>query len=184
MTIRLTLLAPPLGTPAHTVRIGDDRPLDERDRRAVRAIADGLPPADRRLSGPAVRCRQTAAVLGPDPVAEPALRGPDLGRWHGRTLDALAAEDPAALAAWTTDPDAAPHGGESVSALCRRVGAWLAGLPEDTGRVLAVADPAVARAAVVHVLSAPAGAFWRIDVLPLSTVRLTGRGGRWNVRMG
>ena len=66
--------------------------------------------------------------------------------------------------------------------VCERVAAWLDALPSDAGRVLAVVEQAVARAAVVHALGAPRQAFWRIDVLPLSTVELTGRNGRWNLR--
>ncbi|WP_327284484.1 MULTISPECIES: histidine phosphatase family protein [unclassified Streptomyces] len=110
------------------------------------------------------------------------LRGPDTGDWAGRTLDEISAEDPAAVHRWLTDPDYAPPGGESVTALIARVGAALAGLAAGTHR--AVVDQAVVRAAVVHALELPAAAFWRLDVRPDTVTTLTGRLGRWNLQLG
>ncbi|MFD7230323.1 histidine phosphatase family protein [Streptomyces sp. NPDC059881] len=67
--------------------------------------------------------------------------------------------------------------------LCGRVGDWIDALGQDAGRVLAVDEPAVVRAAAVHALAAPLTAFWRVDVPPLSALTLTGRSGRWNLRL-
>ncbi|MFF3860644.1 histidine phosphatase family protein [Streptomyces sp. NPDC002209] len=118
-----------------------------------------------------------------DPCPEYAgLQGPDTGQWAGRTLDEVAAEDPAAVRRWLTDPDYAPPGGESVTALIARVGAALAALPAGTHR--AVVDQAVVRAAVVSALELPAAAFWRLDVRPDTVTSLTGRLGRWNLQLG
>jgi broad specificity phosphatase PhoE len=103
-----------------------------------------------------------------------------MGRWAGRTLDDLAAEEPAEVAGWLTDPAAAPHGGEPLATLIERTGRWLAGLP--AGHTLAVCAPAVVRAAVVAVLGAPPSAFWRLDVAPMSWTDLRGGPGRWTVR--
>ncbi|MEU9393000.1 histidine phosphatase family protein [Streptomyces sp. NPDC048324] len=183
MTIRLTLLTPAPGPGLRQARIDADGPLDEDGRRRARAAAEHLPPADHHLSAPSRRCRETAEALGLNAATEAALHDVDLGSWHGRTLDELAVTDPDALAVWTTDPAAAPHGGESVLGLCRRIAGWLDQLPDSTGRVLAVTDPSVARAAVLHALTAPAHAFWRIDIPPLTCVQLTGRADRWNLRM-
>ncbi|MER5211709.1 histidine phosphatase family protein [Streptomyces sp. NPDC002838] len=183
MTVRLTLLcaAAPV---EHDVRFGADTPLDERALRAVRAVTAALPTAA-CYTGPSQRCRQTAQALGWDDAGvEPALRDVDMGRWHGRTLSEVAASDGAGLAAWMSDPEAAPHGGESVGQVCHRIAAWLDALPADTGRTAAVVEQAIARAAVVHALGAPQRSFWRIDVPPLSAFQLTGREGRWNLRMG
>ncbi|MDT0494724.1 histidine phosphatase family protein [Streptomyces griseus] len=52
------------------------------------------------------------------------------------------------------------------------------------GSLLAVAEPAVVRSAVVHALALPLEAFWRLDVAPLALTELSGRAGRWNVRLG
>lgn len=52
-------------------------------------------------SAPSERCAQTFRALGWDVVTvEPALRDIAMGRWVGRTLDEIAVEDGAGLAAW------------------------------------------------------------------------------------
>ncbi|MFI0515015.1 broad specificity phosphatase PhoE [Streptomyces canus] len=182
MTVRLTLLCAAART-ERAVRFADG-PLDERALHRVRALAGTLPRAATRWTAPSRRCTETARTLGWESVTpQPALRDLDMGSWYGRTLDEVAATDAPGLGSWLADPDAAPHGGESVAQLCERVAAWLDALPSDAGRVLAVVEQAVARAAVVHALTAPHEAFWRVDVPPLSTVELSGRGGRWNLRM-
>ncbi|GCB51279.1 histidine phosphatase family protein [Streptomyces sp. NL15-2K] len=183
MTVRLTLLCA-AARAERDVRFADV-PLDERALRQARAVAGTLPTAATLYTAPSQRCRQTAQALGWDAVTvEPALRDIDMGSWHGRTLDEVAASDGPGLVAWMSDPGAAPHGGESVAEVCERVSNWLDGLSGDAGRVLAVVEQAVARAAVVRVLDAPHRSFWNVDVPPLSTVQLTGRDGRWNLRMG
>ena len=63
-----------------------------------------------------------------------------------------------------------------------RVGAAVDGLLTGDGRVVAVADPAVIRAAVVHVLGAGHTAFWAIDIEPLSLTVLQGSPGATRVR--
>ncbi|MGA6173742.1 histidine phosphatase family protein [Streptomyces sp. NPDC012600] len=52
------------------------------------------------------------------------------------------------------------------------------------GSLLAIAEPAVVRSAVVHALALPLEAFWRLDVAPLALTELSARAGRWNVRLG
>ncbi|WP_030394040.1 histidine phosphatase family protein [Kitasatospora purpeofusca] len=160
--------------------------LDEAGVRAARALRPDLPVASHRFVSPSARCRRTAEELGlADAVAEPELRGCAAGRWRGRTLDEVAAEEPEALMAWLADPAAAPHGGESVRQLCARVAGWLDGTAAGlTGRVLVVAEPDAVRAAAVHALGVPDQAFRRLDVPPLAVVELTGRAGRWNLRLG
>ncbi|MCX4481592.1 histidine phosphatase family protein [Streptomyces cellulosae] len=184
MTVRLTLLcaAAPI---EHDLRFGVDTTLDERALWEARGVAGAVPAASSWYTAPSQRCRQTAQALGFAAVAvEPALRDMNMGRWQGRTLGEVAAGDGAALAAWMADPEAAPPDGESVAEVCHRIVAWLDALPAATGRALAVVEQAVARAAVVHALGAPQQSFWRIDVPPLSSYQLTGRDGRWNLRMG
>ncbi|MFC7908534.1 histidine phosphatase family protein [Streptomyces nigra] len=183
MTIRLTLLCAAAPT-ERDVRFGGDTPLDDRALGQVRGVAGSLHTATSCLTAPSQRSRQTAEALGREPVAvEPNLRDMDMGRWQGRTLDEVAVADGAGLAQWMSDPEAAPHGGESVAQLCARIAAWMDGLPDDAGRVVAVVEQAVARAALLHALRAPRQSFWRIDVPPLAAVQLTGRSGRWNLRI-
>ena len=160
-----------------------DETLDEHGRAAAAVLADALGerPAD-ILSSPSGRCRETVAVAGlPAPVVDPALAECDFGAWAGRSLADVHADDPEAVSAWMTDPDAAPHGGESLSRFARRVAGWLDAQAASDGRALAVTHGGVVKAAVVHALGAPPAAFWRIDVAPLSLTELHCHDRRWTL---
>jgi broad specificity phosphatase PhoE len=133
------------------------------------------------LASPALRCRQTAQAAGLDPVVVPALAECDFGRWGGTTLQAVAAADPDGVDRWLADPDAAPHNGESLCAFSTRVARWLDEQATQAGAAVAITHAGVVRAAVVHALSAPLDAFWRIDAAPLSLTELHAHDGRWTV---
>ncbi|OKI96795.1 histidine phosphatase family protein [Kitasatospora sp. CB01950] len=180
MTVRVMLVAPAVGGELREARFGADRPLAEAELTPVRART--APPATTVLSAPSPRCRQTAEALGLTAAVEPALADAEAGSWRGRALAEVAATDPAAVQSWLGDAEFAPPGGESVTALCARLGRWLGSLED--GSVLAVAEPAAIRAALVHALDLPPAAFWRLDVAPLTVTRLSGRAGRWNLRTG
>jgi broad specificity phosphatase PhoE len=183
VTGRLVLVSPALTASLREARFDDGCPLDAAGLRQARAAAGTLA-AERVWCSPTVRCRETAAALGLAAVDAPELAALDAGRWRGETLAEVGAREPRALAAWLADPAAAPHGGESVRAVCERVTDWLAAVAALPGRTVAVAEPEIVRAAVVRALGAPETAFWRTDVPPLTAVELSGRAGRWNVRMG
>lgn len=128
---------------------------------------------------------QVAAADGAaEAVEDERLAGCAMGRWRGLTLEEVSAAEPENVARWLSDPAAAPHGGESVERLCARAGEWLAETAEVQGRVLAVVEPDVVRAVLVHALGAPAATLWRLDVAPLTATELSGRAGRWNLRAG
>jgi broad specificity phosphatase PhoE len=153
----------------------DDEPL-ERD--------DSVHPVDvgrwgHFLCGPELRCRQTAAGLGWDAVVEPALADLDFGQWRGLPLHEVPETD---AIRWFNNPEASPHGGESIHDLLARVRDWLEAIRDSGRRIVAVTHPAVVRAAVIHVLGAPPKSFWRIDVAPLSHTRLTCAGDSWTLR--
>ncbi|MDL2076346.1 histidine phosphatase family protein [Streptomyces sp. GXMU-J15] len=184
MTIRLTLLCAAAPT-ERDPRFGGDTQLDAKALEQARRVAGLLPAADAVLSAPSRRCRQTAEIVAREDAVtvEPALRGMDMGSWQGLTPDEVATNDAVGLGSWMSDPEAAPHGGESVAQLCRRTAAWLDSLPDDTGRALAIVEQDVARAALLHAIGAPEPSFWRIDVPPLSFFQLTSKSGRWNLRI-
>ncbi|QNP68541.1 histidine phosphatase family protein [Streptomyces roseirectus] len=184
MTHRVLLLAPALSASHREARFDDGSGLDPAGVRAAREAASGVPGAEQVWCSPSARCRETARVLGLDAVEVAAWGGLDVGRWRGETLADVGAREPEAVAAWLADPGAAPHGGESVRALCDRVERWLRECADLSGRTVAVVEPEVVRAVVVRVLGAPEGAFWRVDVAPLAGVEISGRGGRWNLRVG
>jgi len=186
MSVRVTLLAAARGSALLGERFDDDRPLDEAGWYAVQFAAPALAPlgsAELRYCSPTPRSRATGEALGFHPLVQPALRDCDMGRWRGRTLAEVTAREPAAVDAWLADPRSAPHGGEPLLAFISRIGGWLDTRPACDGAIVAVAEPAVVRAALVYALKAPPSTYWNVDVGPLSTVTLTGRSRRWSLRL-
>ncbi|CAM5249731.1 hypothetical protein SGRIM128S_08913 [Streptomyces griseomycini] len=80
-------------------------------------LGAALPGYSVAVRGPSPGCARTAQALAVTAEVEPALRDFDYGEWHGRTVAEIAATDPYGLSALLTDPDAVPHGGESVRQL-------------------------------------------------------------------
>ncbi|MEW2285903.1 histidine phosphatase family protein [Streptomyces sp. NPDC047841] len=186
MPLRLTFVAAARGAAPLAERFEDDRPLDQGGWDEVQRVARDLLPlaaAELRYCSPTPRSRATGDALGYAPLVQLALRDCDMGRWRGLTPGEAMAREPDAVDAWLADPRSAPHGGESLLAFISRVGGWLDTRPaDDGGRIVAVAEPSVIRAALVYALKAPPSSYWNIDVRPLSTTTVTGRAGRWNLR--
>jgi broad specificity phosphatase PhoE len=91
-----------------------DEQLDPQGREKLTVVQHRLHHADRCWCSPALRAIQTAKALQLDAIIEPMLRDCDYGRWSGRLFDDVQAQEPEALMEWLRDPDAAPHGGESI----------------------------------------------------------------------
>ncbi|CUW27288.1 MULTISPECIES: histidine phosphatase family protein [Streptomyces] len=187
MPLRVTFVAAARGAQPLAERFQDDRPLDQGGWDEVQRVAGDLLPlaaAELRYCSPTPRSRATGDALGYAPLVQLALRDCDMGRWRGLTLGEAMAREPQAVDSWLADPRSAPHGGESLLEFVSRVGGWLDTRPvEDGGRIVAVAEPSVIRAALVYALKAPPATYWNIDVRPLSTTTVTGRSGRWNLRL-
>jgi broad specificity phosphatase PhoE len=156
-----------------------DEPLDDRAPAAV--LGALLPARSSVLTSPALRCRQTAQAAGLDARVVPDIRGCDFGRWAGSSLEEVAACEADDVSQWMTDPDAAPHGGESLAAFSARVAGWLADQAAQDGVAIAITHAELVKAAVVHALAAPFEAFWRIDAAPLSLTELHAHDGRWTL---
>ncbi|WP_189984994.1 histidine phosphatase family protein [Streptomyces capoamus] len=186
MPLRVTFVAAACGAPPPAERFEDDRPLNQAGWDEVQRAAGELLPlaaAELRYCSPTPRSRATGDALGYAPLVQLALRDCDMGRWRGLTLGEAMAREPEAVDFWLADPRATPHGGESLLAFISRVGGWLDTRPaDDGGRIVAVAEPSVIRAALVYALKAPPSSYWNIDVRPLSTTTVSGRAGRWNLR--
>lgn len=178
--MRIVLLCHAVTEGVRLARFGGDDELTESGLSDARALA--VPRVDRVWCAPPVACRSTIALMGLDAEVDDDLAGCDYGRWRGRTLDEVLATEPAALGEWLADPGAVPHGGESLTALGERVGRWLDDQHGDAHAVLAVADAAVIRAAVVHAMDAGPRSVWRVDVSPLTRAVLSGEPGRWSLR--
>jgi broad specificity phosphatase PhoE len=180
VSARITFLAHGSTAATAAAAFPADEPLDARGQAWAEAGRGRLPRADRVRHAPDRASRGTCDATGLPAEPDAGIAGWDLGRWAGRTLDDVAAEHPDDVLAWLGDPAAAPHGGEPLTGLLARIGRWLDDVPP--GHTLAVCGPAVVRAAVVAVLDAPPGAFWRIDVAPMTLTDLRGGPTRWTVR--
>ncbi len=179
---RLLLVRHAATSATRTAAFPADEPIEERGAEAAARLRAALPHRATVLVSPALRCRQTAAAAQLDDLTpEPAIAECDFGDWAGRTLQDVHAERPDEVGAWMSDPDAAPHGGESQRAFVARIAAWLGREASGDGATVAITHGGVVKAAVVHALGAPLEAFWRVDVAPLALTELHAHDGRWTV---
>jgi broad specificity phosphatase PhoE len=194
MDTRLLLVSHAATAAQRAGRIPADDPLDARGLAEAEAarMRVALPGNAAAFVSPAACARDTALALGLAATVDGALADVNYGNWQGRRLADLAHEAPHDLAAWTRDPDAAPHGGESFSQLVTRMGQWLDALDDATSGsthggssrardVVAITHAPLLRAAIVYALEATPAAFARIEIAPLSVVELrrSQRGWTW-----
>lgn len=125
--------------------------------------------------------QQTAAAFGLRALVEPALAECDFGRWRGQSLQTVREREPQAVAEWTQDPARAPHGGESFVDVIGRVRRWMEDQLSARGVTLAITHASVVRAAVVVAIDAEPRSFRRIDIAPLTLLRLSGHAGHWRL---
>jgi broad specificity phosphatase PhoE len=181
MTTRLYLLCSASTSSISSVGFPADQPLDARGRKSLESFSGRLPPCDIVLRSPALSAAQTAESLALNAKTEPLLRDCDFGRWAGRSLAEVQAEEGEAVADWLQNPHAAPHGGESFADVRTRIGDWMDGLLAGGGAVLAITHATVIRAVVAHALGVGPQSFRHIDVSPLTRARLSAGGGRWTL---
>jgi broad specificity phosphatase PhoE len=158
-----------------------DEPLEEQEISKIAALRWKAPRAQHVFAAPERRAQQTAKTLGLSAVTVEELRDCNYGEWCGREFDELYSSDPEGVGAWLTDPDAVPHGGESVANLIGRVAGWLNEHHHD-GHTIVVTHPGVIRSAIVHVLAAAPKTFWRIDIATLSLTDIRFNGNVWTLR--
>jgi len=179
---RLTLICHATTAATRTAAFPDDEGLLSPDLGLFARIRRSLPHADHLLSAPEMRARQTAEAIGFTVSVDGSLGDIGYGRWAGRQIADIEREDPEGLMAWIAKPDAAPHGGESITQAIARIGGWLQGRMTLGGMTAAVTHPSIVRAAIVAVLGAPAASFWTIDARPLGVAEFTSDGRRWALR--
>jgi broad specificity phosphatase PhoE len=121
-------------------------------------------------------------MLGLRVEIDPLLRDCDYGRWAGRRLAEVHRDHPDLVKLWLNDPHSAPHGGETLEAVCARAAEWLRLQQCKEGHIVGISHPAFIRAAVLNVLGAGPGCFWRIDIAPLTGTDFRWNGERWVLR--
>ena len=181
MTARLILICQASADAAQRAAFPADEPLDDTGLRRTLAVAKYLPRADRCWASPELRATQTAEALELAAIPLPALRDCDYGSWTGQRFEEVLTKYPQEVSRWLRDPDAAPHGGESLAGMMQRVADWLDGQNALDSDSIVVTHASIVRAAIVHAIEASPKSFWRIDIAPLSITRLSGKDGRWNL---
>jgi broad specificity phosphatase PhoE len=176
MAQRLLLVAHAPTAPTPALVFADARePYTQAVRRLNGRVASWF-------SGPEKACQVTTACLGGEAEPIPKLGECDFGTWTGRTLVDVALQDHRALEIWLRDPHAAPHGGESLADMIKRVARVLDDHPWPQGRSVAVVTPLVARAAAVHALGAPPQVIFHIDLAPLGRLLISRSDQIWRLR--
>jgi broad specificity phosphatase PhoE len=181
MTARLILICHASTDAVRHYAFPADEPLDALGRKRATELAARMPRSARCWVSPEQRTRQTAEALKLDATPLLALRDCDYGAWTGSKFDEVLARDGDAVSEWLRDPDAAPHGGESMSSVIRRVSDWLDDEIAISGQSIIVTHATIIRAAIIHAIQAAPPSLWRIDIAPLSITRLSGAHGRWNL---
>jgi ribonuclease H / adenosylcobalamin/alpha-ribazole phosphatase len=128
------------------------------------------------LTSPLLRARQTADAVvqhtGAPLAVDDDLAETDFGSWEGMSFAEVMAEWPAELAAWMADADAAPPGGESFTAVAKRVDAAMDRLLNayQGQTVVVVSHVTPIKTVVCRVLLAPSAALFRmhLDVASLT----------------
>lgn len=182
MNGRLTMLCHASTGAVRAAIFPRDEPLEPRGHAQAAALSSHLGGVDVAWTSPSLRACQTAEALRLDAAVEPLLGDIDLGRWAGHSLAEIESREPDAVRAWTTQADAAPHGGESIDDLLERVAPWLDARARDGRRAVAVTHAAVMRAAIILAIGARPLSFWRIDIAPLCRVDLRAGSGVWRLR--
>jgi broad specificity phosphatase PhoE len=157
-------------------RPGADPRGEEQARRAAERLrADArFGPIDVILASPLRRTLATAAAVakevGVEVLPEPGFRELDFGRLEGLSFAEANEQYPAELAAFLGSPGVAPPGGETLTALARRVGEArdrvLARYPHQT--VLVVTHVTPIKTLVCQALGAPLAAVNRMELSPAS----------------
>lgn len=163
-------------------------PLSPDGEVQARRLADRLAdaPISAIYASPRTRTAQTAAAIaerhGLDVATADAVDEIDLGDWTGRRIAELA-DDPA-FARWNAErASAAPPGGETMSAVVDRAGAFTrdaaARHPGETVAIVTHAD--VIRGLAADVLGLPLDNLLRFEVDPASLTRVLV--GDWGAKL-
>jgi broad specificity phosphatase PhoE len=154
---------------------GDERA--ERDARLQIASLRVDPRAQRDtrvIASPARVARQTAEWIADTFEIVPAFDDIDYGRWRGHAIRDTGEREPEQVAAWLADPQARPHGGESVAMLAARVAQGMAFIDRlhARERCIVVTHAIVVKVALAQALGMPLESVYAMNLAPLSSTVL------------
>jgi broad specificity phosphatase PhoE len=149
-----------------------DVPLDDLGHQQADALGrlSALHHADRVVSSPLLRARETAARLGPPVTVDARWTEIDYGVYDGEGVDTA----PELWNQWNRNPDFVPAGGESLAALGRRVRQACDELWPDAAErdVVVVTHVSPIKAAVAWALGVGDQTSWRMFVDVASVTRI------------
>ncbi len=172
-----------------------DDPLTEKGWRQMWAGVGEQETWDVVVSSPLLRCADFAKRLSKQReiplVMDERFREIGFGAWEGKTKQELRNERHAEFEAFYADPvNNTPEGAEPVPVFFSRIADALDDLRSQHAgkKVLLVAHAGVIRAAVTHVIGAPVGCMYQLNVLNgyVSRIGFAGNQGRLerlNVRL-
>ena len=148
-----------------------DDPLSEKGWRQMwRAVGEDSH-WDRLISSPLLRCKAFAQALakrhGLPLTLEQDFREVGFGAWEGSSSSEIRATRPEEYQRFLADPvRQRPENAEDLHAFRQRVAAALTRVADEHRgkRILVIAHAGVVRAALGHVLQAPASAWYRVKV--------------------
>ncbi|KDR34765.1 phosphoglycerate mutase [Caballeronia grimmiae] len=134
----------------------------------------GLPHDVPVISSPAAAARETASWLTSQFTIDPAFDDIDYGRWRGHAIREIAQQEAESIAAWLSDVNARPHGGESIAMLAERIAGALTRIGNDASHecCIVVTHAIVVKAALAHVRGEALASSLRMDFAPLSSIQL------------
>jgi broad specificity phosphatase PhoE len=148
-----------------------DLPLDALGERQAVALARAVGPVDRVVSSPLMRTRQTADAFGLDVELDDRFLELDYGDYDGLPLADVPGE---IWREWRRNPDFAPPGGESLSALRQRVEAGLEALADEarTLDIVVATHVSPIKVAITWALGVGDDVTWKMLVSPASIHRV------------
>lgn len=152
-----------------------DPPLDAEGRRQAAAVAATLDGADRIVSSPLARTRETAEVIsagtGTPVEVDDRWIELDYGEFDGVAMVDI---PPATWSSWRSDPTFCPPGGESLVALSERVRGALDDLATEAldHDIVVVSHVSPIKAAVIWALGVDEEVTWRMFLAPASITRI------------
>jgi broad specificity phosphatase PhoE len=154
-----------------------DPPLNERGRLQVTTMAEAVGAADRVVTSPLLRARQTAECFGLPVEVDDRWIEVDYGELEGEKLSEVPRE---IWDRWRSDPAFAPPGGESLVSVGKRVREACDGLAVEARDVdiVVVSHVSPIKAAVAWALGAGDEVTWRLflGVAAITRIAINERG--------